>query len=95
MFLYLLVSLSALSSSQDFTNSRPPFQSCLGTASKLYLGMALLYALGCALTHFSRFSNSNYLVFYSLLLLRLMAVREKLRRRGHRAKETEEGVQLR
>uniref|UniRef100_A0A1I8BKG2 Ion_trans domain-containing protein n=1 Tax=Meloidogyne hapla TaxID=6305 RepID=A0A1I8BKG2_MELHA len=37
-----------------FTNSLPPFDSCMGTAFKLFVGMFVIFGIGCFLTHFSR-----------------------------------------
>lgn len=54
LFFYALVSLTALAANSDFTRSRPPLDSCLGTAFKLYTGMFLLFGLGCLLAHCSR-----------------------------------------
>ncbi|KAL3095291.1 hypothetical protein niasHS_007390 [Heterodera schachtii] len=52
--LYLFVVASVALANGNFAHFQPQFESSFGIAFKLYLGMAFLYAFGCALTHFSR-----------------------------------------
>nr|CAD2178959.1 unnamed protein product [Meloidogyne enterolobii] len=54
LFFHFVIIFTTISANSDFTNSLPPFDSCMGTAFKLFVGMFIIFGIGCFLTHFSR-----------------------------------------